>query len=271
MIRTFLVTALLAGVASAQSASSTFVLPAGELGQGGSTTSSNWKLTASLGDGAVATRTSSAGFTLTGGFAAALAAGPSGEPFVMATRPLYGPLLGGTALTLHGTELHVGSSAAVAIGGKSTPVTTRSRARIVTSLPAQTAPGWASVEVTAGGATSTVRKGVGVLPMLDGEPPCARGAPFDIEFRGTQHDLTIWMVALSTRMNPLSMPPLHYEYRLDLASMFVVTAAPVTHASGVLQLRVPGLRWGPRVFFQALVLSDTRGYLPGSFTNVIAR
>ena len=58
-------------------------------------------------------------------------------------------------------------------------MTSRTRDRIQTKLPAQKEPGWAPVEVTLGGGTSVLREGVGVLPMLDGERPASTLLGFD--------------------------------------------------------------------------------------------
>ncbi|MCB9891762.1 MAG: hypothetical protein H6832_07985 [Planctomycetes bacterium] len=254
--------------ATGQAASTNHVLTSSEQSAGGATSSTTYRLHGSLGAGVVAARTTSSTFVLRGGFVATLDASASGRPWLMAVEPRYAPLFGNTKVSLRGTELHLGSTASVKVGGLAATVGPRTRDAVEITVPKQAQPGWAAVEMTAAGTTTTLARGVGVLPMLDGARSGVRGAPLDLEYRGTQGDLAIWFVALRRASTRLTLAPIHHALELDLASLIVVTTTTPDH-TGRNAVRFPAAFGLPPLYFQALVLTNASGYAPGSFTNVL--
>ena len=250
----------------AQAASSkTFFLPANEHGAGGQASSTRFRLSGSFDSGAIAQRAASRSFVLNGGFVASHDVRVSGRPWLTGVRPLYAPLKGGTTLTLYGTELHLGLTATLKIGAQVAAVTTRTRDQVQATLPLQPEPGWQAVELNAGGVTTTLPRGLGVLPMLDLDRPRRNGRPFEVSYRGKTGDLVVWLVG-AARGPKIVLPGYGHGFELNLAAFHVLTGTIVSDPSGVQRLALPGVNSGP-LYFQSLVISRDAGYAPGSFTN----
>ena len=259
-----------AGTVSAQAASSkSFFLASSETGPSGSCVSTGFRLTAGVGSGAVPGRAVSKGFVLEGGFPATLDAPLTGRPWLTGVRPLYAPLRGGSALSLHGTELALGAGAAVKIGGKNAVVTTRTRDKIDTTMPTGLAPGWHPVTVTAGGSTTTLTRGLGVLPLLELEKPAEPHYPFTLRYRGSKGDIVVVFVGVAKL--PFAVPVSPYLHGLELnpGAMLVLNPAFVSDQNGVLRTPLVALAWARPLLFQAITISQNPGYKPGSFTNIV--
>ena len=261
---------LLAEALAAQAATSPrYLLLGAETAPGGDATSAKHKLHGRLGEGVVAQRATSSRYVLVAGAVGALEAPTTGRPWLTAVRPLYGPLKGGAALSLHGTELTLGTGAAVTVGGAPATVLSRTRDRIRATMPAQKAPGWQPVTVTAGGATSTLPAGIGVLPMMELERPAQPLEPVTIRYRGAAGDLVVWMLGAGNGPFKVPLPGYGHAFELNLFAFIVLTALPVTSPDGTFALPLPALPWSRPLHFQGLVLSVHPGWSPGSFTNVV--
>ena len=269
MMRYSVIALLLACALPAQASGRTFFLPSAEQGSGGTAVSTTWRITGSFGAGAVPSRATSQRYVLSGGFPASLDVPVTGRPWLTAVRPFYAPIMGGTALQLHGTELHLGASASVKIGGKVAAITSRTRNAIAATLPVQTTPGWTRVDVTAGGETTSLPKAIGILPLIEVSPPAEPGIPFQITYRGTQGDIVVWLLAAGKGPFPFPVPPFHYGFELDIATFLVLTVTPVVAASGTAELPLPAVVWSRPILFQTLAVSQTTGYAPGSFSNAV--
>jgi len=269
----FMIVFLFAASFAAQPASSTtYFLPGSEAASGGACGSTTYKLEASFGDGVVATRAVSSNFRLDGGFNAVLDATVGGRPWLTGVMPLYGPLLGGTAHTLHGTELHLGPATNVTVGGKAATVLARTNHEVRVTLPPQPAPGWQPVTVTNAGGTDLMPRGLGVLPLLEKAHAVASGQPFRLSYRGTMGDLFFLAAAGSKFPFPIAIPPYHHGFQLNLGALLAFLGPfPVTDPSGVFHLDFPGIPIAAPIHVQLLVLPIGKpGYEPGSFTNVIS-
>lgn len=266
----FLALAFSTSVKSQAASSKSFFLTSSEIGPGGTCVSQGFRLTAGFGDGVVASRVVSKGYVLTGGFPATLDAKLALQPWLTGLRPLYAPLKGGTALTLHGTELALGANTGVQIGTKTAIVSARTRDTVKATMPVGLEPGWQSVTVTAGGQTSTLQRGIAVLPMLELVSAAEPLLPFTVQYRGAKGDVVVLLAGV-TRL-PFTVPVSPFQHGLELnpAAMLVLDPAVVSEPSGVLQTPLPALPWARPLLFQAITLSQNPGYSPGSFTNLIS-
>ncbi len=257
-------------VTSQAASSKSFFLTSSELGPGGTCVSQGFRLTAGFGEGVVASRIVSKGYVLTGGFPATLDAKLALQPWLTGLRPLYVPLKGGTALTLHGTELALGANTGVQIGTKNAIVSARTRDSVKATMPAGLEPGWQSVTVTTGGKTSTLQRGIAVLPMLELLKPAEPLLPFTVEYRGAPGDVVVLFVGASKLPFAAPVPPFMHGLELNPAAMLVLNPAVVSAPSGVLHTPLPALAWARPLLFQAITISKNPGYSPGSFTNLVS-
>lgn len=254
---------------AAQSASSpTFFLVAGEAGSGGSCQSFLHHLTGTSSAGAPAARAVSPSYVLLGGFPAAIEAPAVGTPWLCGVDPALAPLLGGTPLVLHGTELNLGPAPAITVGGQAAATGARTNATIQTVLPPQPQPGYQPVVVQGPFGSSTLPRGIGVLPLLDLPVAHQANVPFALRYIGAQGDFVVIGLASATSPFTLPFPPFHHGLQLDLSSLLVLPMQPVTSPDGILSLALPATP-SASIFFQAFVLTQNPGWSPGSFTNIV--
>jgi hypothetical protein len=260
----------LAGDLAAQSASSAaFFLATGETAAGGSCQSFVHKLTGTLGCGAPAQRAVSPAFVLLGGFTAGAEAPVTGRPWLAGVAPRFSPMGGGAALTLHGTELDLGPTPAVTIGGQAAVAGARTRDAIQTVLPPQPAPGYLDVVVANLHGTTTLPRGIGILPLVEKVQPARDFEPFDLLYRGTQGDLIVWCVAASAPALGIRLPGFGHAYELDPFNPIILPVTVATDPLGEFRLGVPPVSLAGPIFVQCLAVSFNPGYAPGSFTNFI--
>ena len=253
---------------AAQSASGpTHFLVASEAGTGGDAQSVVHRLTATFSSGVAAARATSAGFVLLGGFPAAIEA-TVGGPWLTGVTPAYGPLFGGTPLTLHGAGLNQGPILQLAIGGQPAVPGPRTNASLQTTLPAQPRPGYQSVLVQDTNGSATLPRGVGILPLIDFPVAHRALVPLDLRYIGAQNDQVVVVLALGTLPFVLPLPPFHHGLELDLSTLVVLSPVPVTRSDGELRLTLPAAAPPVPIFFQAFSLTQSPGWFPGSFTNV---
>ena len=127
-----------AGSLAAQSASSkSYFLVGGEQASGGTCQTPKYALTAAVGSGVVAARSTSSRYTLVGGFTAMLETKTTGRPWLTGVRPRFATMRGAAALTVHGTELNLGPTPAITIGGRPATLLSRQNHALGTKLPAQ--------------------------------------------------------------------------------------------------------------------------------------
>jgi len=267
-----LLSALPAGRLTAQAASSpTYFLPAAEVGDGGASASTNFQLTATLGSGPAEEQADSSNFRLLGGLNAATDAPTTGRPWLTGVVPRFGPFLGGTIHTAHGTELDLGAATSVQTGGRIAAVMSRARDQVKLTLATQAAPGWQTVRVTNGGGTATLPRGIGILPMADKPQPILSGKPFRITYRGTQGDLFYLAIAGGKLPFAFAVPPYHHGLELNPALLIdVIGPFPVTAPNGEFHFDFPGIPLPRPLFVQMLGLPTSNpGYAPGCLTNAM--
>ena len=254
---------------AAQSASGpNHFLVAGELAAGGSTQSTVHRLTGTFASGALARRATSTGYVLLGGFPAAIDTPASATPWLTQVTPAYGPLLGGTALTLHGTELNLGPVPQITIGGVAAVPGARTNATLQTTLPQQPGPGYQPVTVQSSFGSSTLPKGFGVLPLIDFPVAHQPNVPLGLRYLGAPGDQFVLALALGTSPVQLVLAPFHHGLQLDLFTLVVLSPITVTDPGGELTIGLPAAAPPVPIWFQGFALSQNPGWFPGSFTNV---
>ncbi|MFO1078135.1 MAG: IPT/TIG domain-containing protein [Planctomycetota bacterium] len=259
---------LLALPLAAQSASgATHFLVPSESGAGGRAQSLTYGLTGTLSSGVPAVRATSTGFVLLGGFPAEIETTLTG-PWLTGVLPAYGPLLGGTPLTLYGTQLNQGP-AQVAIGGVPATAGASTAGTLQTVLPPQPAPGYRPVTLQNGMGAAVLPKGIGVLPLIDLPVAHQWNVPFGLRYVGAQGDFFALGLSFSLGPTPLVVPPFRYALQMDLASLLVVGTFLVTDPGGELTIGLPAVAPVIPIYFQCVSFTQDPGWFPGSFTNVV--
>ena len=261
-----------AALAQGSSSSTNSFLPASSAGPAANNMqSTNWKLDASFGSGVVPGRATSANFVLEGSWLAALNGKTLGHPWVTGVSPLFGLLGVQTQHRVHGTELHLGATTSCSVGGIPATVNSRARDQLVVTLGKPTVPGWQSVVVSNGGGTSTLPKGIGILPMLDIESPIdnAGSRPSEIVYQGRQGDIVVWMLAAGKSPVVLPIPGYGYGFGLNFLTMIVLTTTPIGAPNGRAALPLPAVAFKRPLNMQGFVFAPLSPYKPGAFTNVV--
>jgi IPT/TIG domain len=260
----------LATVVSAQAATSNqHVELQAEMSNGRKTQSTTYVLDGSFGVGVTGRRTTSRLYVMEGGFSSTLNVTAGGRPWLTAVEPRHVAMRGRATLTLRGTQLDVGSPPTVRIGGVATPVLSRSREAITTTLPIQPEPGWLPVTIDNSHGTTILPRGVAVLPLIEADPAPASEREFDLLFRGTKGDRIIWAMGIS-QSPPLFVTGVHFGFALGPPPFEIFAGFGITGNDGILRLPVGGRKYPVGfIFVQALFLSSHPGYAPGSFSNVL--
>ena len=240
-----------------------------ELSDGRRTNSSTYVLDSAVGVGATARRATSRSYVLQGGFSSTLDVPGTGKPWLTAVQPRFITLLGKPTVRLKGTELHLGSSPTVRVGGIVTAVVTRTPHELTTTLPVLRQPGWLPVEVQNSLGNTVLPRGIGVLPLLDVDPAPTSGKDFDLVFRGAKGDIVIWAMGIGQN-TPVVLPGAHFGFALKPTLFFVYPGFAITGNDGVLRIPSQAAPYPVgMIYVQALFVSTHPGYAPGSFSNVI--
>ncbi len=254
---------------AAQAASgTTHFLVASESGAGGSTQSFVHRLTGTLSSGVPAARATSAGFVLLGGFPAAIETTVIGTPWLTGVLPAYGPLLGGTALTMYGSQLNQGA-AQITIGGVAAVAGVSTSATLQTVLPQQLAPGYQPVTVQNSVGSATLPKAIGVLPLLDFPVAHQANVPVGLRYLGAPGDLFVLGLSAGTLPAPVALPPWHHGLQIDLSTLILVGPFFVTDPGGEFTISLPAVAPVLPIWFQGLSFTLDPGWFPASFTNVV--
>jgi hypothetical protein len=253
---------------SGASSSSNYVISSVELGSGEEADTLLYKVQPSQGAGVVVEPDcASATYVITAGFPAVLDATVTGSPWMTAVRPFFVPQFGNPTVRLHGTEMFLGSTPTVTIGGQPAAVGGRTVDEILVTLPDQPVPGFQPVVVTNGLGSTILTEGVGVLPLLENREPMNTATPIEIRYQGTQNDLMILALGFGTTPTPLTLPGYGYSLQLEPSGLITSTFYFVSSPDGRLEIHGPAIPFVGLFHVQALVLTDNPGYAPGSWTN----
>ena len=251
---------------SGSASSQTYFLVAAEWANGEETNTLLYNLRPSQGNGLVVEPISqSSNYVILGGFAAMLSDPVIGRPWITGVAPFYVPQFGNPQLLLHGTEMWLGGTPTVTIGGQSTSVGARTADTIMVTMPNQPVPGLQPVEITNNLGTTTLNEGVGVLPMLELREPMNGTDPNRIRFHGTSGDLVVLGIGQTLAPTPWVWPGYGYSLQLD-PSTVLLTLVYLPDAEGRFDVPLPPFPSG-LFHVQALVWTNNPGYAPGSWTN----
>ncbi|MCC6783408.1 MAG: hypothetical protein IT457_11250 [Planctomycetes bacterium] len=256
--------------AQSSASSSTWFLSSIELASGEEQDTLLYKLRPQQGAGLVAHPCAmSATYVLEGGFPAALDATVLGSPWLTGVRPYYVPQRGSPTLTLHGTELNLGPTPIVTVGGQPATVGVRANSQLQITMPDQPVPGYQPVLVTSVFGNTILTEGVGVLPMIELLCPMLSDTPNGLRIRGTQNDVMVLAMSFGLAGSPFALPPYGYSFQLDFG-LLVLSSGFVLSGGDTLDLIVPPLALTGLIYVQTFTFSSSNpGYAPGSFSNVV--
>lgn len=235
---------------------------------GGSAQSTTYKMAATIGAPILAGRANSTNFGVEGSFLGTLSASGS-HPWVTSCLPNFVTPLSQLTVWLSGTRLDIGGTPIVTVGGKTATILSRSPTALAVRLPSLSVPGFQPIVVQNTSGSSTLPRGVGVLPMIFTEGAPASNKGFDLIFKGTQTDTIIW--ALGVNEGP-PIPISNFLHGLTINASFVriLPTMQITSPTGELRLPIPAVPFNFKIYVQGLFVSTNPGYAPGSFSNLIS-
>lgn len=247
------------------SSSVTYFSESKTVADGGLANSATYALTATIGQPAPGD-VGSTTYALTGGFVGTLDA-TSSEPWLTAANPAYVMPRSNDLLWLSGARLNLGLPSVV-VSGRPVTVVASSATDVAIRLPALPDPGWHSITLSNTAGTTTIERGVGVLPLMytDGAP--ASEVEFDIVFRGTKGDVVVWAMGVNPGTK-LPIGPYLYGLTIDASFVRILPAMLITANSGEVRFSVPAVPITITFYLQGLFLTNNPGYAPGSFSNLL--
>ncbi|MBL8751992.1 MAG: hypothetical protein JNK15_01720 [Planctomycetes bacterium] len=266
---------LLAAFGSAQhttpnSASSpTYFLSAIDFGSGEDADTLLYRLRGEQGAGVVTEPdAASATYRMRGGFLGALTAPVTGQPWLTAARPFFLKPAGNGNLTLHGTELWLGPTPTITIGGQTAPVIARTVDQMLVSVPNQPVPGFQPVVFSNTAGSTVLPEGVGVLPMVEKREPLDGASPNYLRIHTMPFDVVLLILAESQGPG-FQVLDFHYQLLLNPATVIFTDAFFVADPDGKTTIPIPPFPTG-LVHVQALAVTADPSYYPASFTNPVA-
>lgn len=258
------------GPLSAQATSSNkHVVLQNELSDGRGSQSTRYVMHGSIGVGAMARRATSAVFVLEGGLTDSFTVPATGRPWLTAVRPAAATMRSQATITLHGTELDLGTTPTVRVGGEKAPVVSRSRDALTAILPVQHSPGWKPVEITNNIGTTVLPRGIAVLPLIETRPAAADRVPFELVFRGSKGDQVMWAMGIA-QGPPMSFTGVHFGFAIAPPTFIIYSGFTIKRDDGELRLPFQATQYPTGlIYLQALFLSTNPGYAPGAFSNVL--
>lgn len=267
--------ALFAAVGSAQhqaghaASSQTYFMAAVELGSGEDAATALYELRSSQGSGVVVEPDAgSATYRMRGGYFGAATAPVLGQPWLTGAQPFHIDRTGNSTMILRGTELWLGPTPTVTIGGQVAPVISRTSHQMLVAVPDQPVPGFQPVTFTNVAGTSTMNEGVGVLPMIEKREPL-NGAHRNY-IRITTRPTEVLLLVLGSAPGPATQI-LDFEYflLLDEAQVFFADIFYIGDPEGRFTIPLPPYPSG-LVWVQGLAVTPESGYTAGSWSNAVA-
>ncbi|MCA8957240.1 MAG: hypothetical protein KDC87_14285 [Planctomycetes bacterium] len=259
---------LIAAPLFAQAGASENVFLAGQdRATGGAAQSASFRAHVVVSTGMTLGTAASSSFKLEGGLAATFDAPVVGRPWLVGARPVRVLPVGGPTLELFGTELDLGASPSLSIGGQVASITGRAHHRLMATCPAQPTPGWVDARFASSAGATDLGQACGVLPMLTTETTPAPDEPFTLVFQGTPNDTAILALGIGTGP-PIRLGAIRYGLALNPAVLVILAALPIP-ATGEFRLPVPAAAWVGPLYAQALFANSGSPYAPGSFSNVL--
>lgn len=249
--------------------SASYFLSAAEFGSAEDADTLLYRLRGTQGSGVVAEPDAgSTTYRMRGAFLGALTSPVLGSPWLTGVRPFWIKPSGNGNLTVHGTELWLGSPPTVTIGGAPAGVVTRTVDHMVVTPPTLTVPGFQPVQFTNSAGTSVLPEGVGVLPMMEKREPLNGADPNYIRVHALPFDIVLLVLAESTSPG-IQVLDFNYQLLLNPATVVFTNAFFVTDAEGKTTIPIPPFPSG-LLFVQSLAITSDPSYYPGMWTNPLA-
>ncbi len=231
---------------------------------GGSSGSTTYALTSTIGDDEVS-RSNSPTYFLSGGFVSTIDV-KTGGPWITSATPHFVTPRNSNLIWLTGTRLVIGGAPTVTVSGKAATVVAKSNTDVAVRIPPLLVPGWYGVELSNSGGKSSLERGFGVLPIIYTEGAAAPSTPFDLVFKGTKGDQVIWALGFSPSA-PVKIG--NYLHGFTMASGFfrVLPTILITANSGEFRLSIPPVPFNVPIYVQGLFVTSNPSYSPGSFSN----
>ncbi|MFN3242375.1 MAG: hypothetical protein ACE37K_12775 [Planctomycetota bacterium] len=252
-----------------QSSSQTYYMVSTEFGSAEAATSLLYQLQGSQGSGVVnEPHAVSQTYQMRGAFYGASTAPVLGQPRLTAARPFFVRRINNGQLSLTGTELWLGPTPTITVGGQNATVITRTVDEIVVSLPDQPEPGFQPVTFSNPVGTTTLEEGVGVLPMLQRREPLNGVDPNYLRIDTLPNNVVL--LALATDLGP-GIQTLNFGFQLllDPSSVFFTNAYFVADPDGRTIIPLPPFPPG-MLHAQVLDVTADPDDFPGSWTNVVS-
>jgi len=249
--------------------SATYFMAAVELGSGADADTLLYRLQGSQGSGVVVEPDSSSlTYRMRGGFYGALTSPVLGQPWLTGATPFFVKQLGNPNLTLHGTELWLGPTPVMTLGGQLAGTILRTAHQMVVSVPDQPVPGYQPVVFTNTAGTTRLNEGIGVLPMIEKREPLNGTDPNYIRIHALQTDIVLLVLSGAPSLGIQLFDYRHYLL-LDPNQVLFLDAFFVGDPSGKTTIPLPPYPSG-LVWVQALAFTLDPGYAPASWTNAVA-
>lgn len=254
---------------SGAASSATYFVAAAEFGSGELGISPLYRAQGSQGSGVVVEpAAASSTYRMRGGFFGALTSPMLGKPWLTGARPLFVKPSGNPSVTLHGTELWLGPTPTVTVGGVPASVVTRTVDRMVINLPPLAVPGYQPVVFSNSAGTAVLPEGLGVLPMLEKREPLNGVDRNYLRIHTLQFDIAF--IALGLAPAPgIQVLDFQYQLLLDPFQVVFTDAFLVTDPDGKTTIPLPPYPSG-QLWVQVLAITADPSYTPGRWTNAVA-
>ena len=271
----FVALLLLAALGTAQhqaghaASSTTYFMAAVEFGSAEDAGTLLYRLRGSQGSGVVVEPdAASPTYRIRGGFYGASTAPVLGQPWLTGAQPFFLKRTGNGTLTLRGTELWLGPTPTVTIGGQPALVIARTVDQMQVSVPIQPVPGFQPVTFSNIAGASTMNEGVGVLPMIEKREPLNGADPNYIRIHTLPFDFVLLALGGAPGVG-IQILDFYHQLLLDPGQVFFTNVFFIADPDGHLTIPIPPFPTG-LVWVQGLAITADPSYTPGSWTNVVA-
>lgn len=249
-------------------ASANYFVASIEFGSAEDTNTAIFRLQGSQGSGVVnEPDASSATYRMRGGFYGALTSPVLGQPWLTGTAPYYVQPRTAQNVVLHGTELQLGSSPLVTVGGQPVTNVVRTVDQMTVNIPAQQVPGPKSVAFTNNVGSTTLVDGLVVLPVVEKREPLNGFDPNFVRFRAQAGDFLVLVVGLAP-VAGLAVLDFHHQLLIDPNQVTLTDLLFVGNADGTITIPLFGFPTGI-AHVQVLALTTDPAYAPGMWSNMV--
>jgi hypothetical protein len=248
--------------------SATYFMAAIELGSGDDADTFLYRLQSSQGSGVVVEPdASSTTYRMRGGFFGALTSPVLGQPWLTGATPFFVKQVGNPNITLHGTELWLGPTPTVTLGGQTATTILRTVHQMVVTVPDQPVPGYQPVVFSNLAGTTRLNEGIGVLPMIEKREPLNGADPNYLRIHALFTDIVLLVLSGAPSVG-IQLFDFRHLLLLDPGQVVFLDAFFIGDPDGKMTIPLPPYPSG-LVWVQALAFTLDPGYAPASWTNAV--